>query len=94
MLRAGTPVGGVVEWFGSPSVAGANVGASRDERLSEFSLMRGGRNMQRRVTRVDVVTDRSKEERLWILTGRPDMYRTACEIPRRVQTSRNLEVVT
>ena len=41
-VRAGTAVGGVMERLGSPPVTSANVGASRDERLGEFSLMRGG----------------------------------------------------
>ena len=82
VLPAGTPVGGVVERFSSPSVTSANVGASCDERIGEFSLMRGGGDMQRRVSAVNVVADRSKEVRLGILAARTDMNRTACEIGR------------
>ena len=82
MLRAGTPVGGVVERLSSPSVTTANVGASRDERLGEFSEMRGGSDMQRRVTGVYVVTDRNKEVPVGTLAARPDTNRTAHEITR------------
>ena len=82
VLRAGTPVGGVMERFSSPSVPSANVGASRDERLGESSLMRGGSDVQRRVAGVYVMTDRSKEVRLRILAARPCMNRTACEAAR------------
>jgi hypothetical protein len=74
MLRARTPVCGVVERFSSPSVASANVGASRDERVGEFSLMRGSSDMQRRVTAVDVVMDRSKAIRLGVLAARSAFY--------------------
>ena len=78
----GTTVGGVMEWLSSPSVTSANVGASRNERLGEFSLMRGRSDMQRRVTAVHVVTDRTKEVCLGILAARPDTNRRACEIAR------------
>jgi hypothetical protein len=94
MFRAGTPVGGVVERFSSPSVASADAGTSHDERPGDLSLMRGGGDMQRRVTGVDVVTDRNQEVRLGILAGRPDLDRTAREIGRRVQPSRDLDGVT
>ena len=77
VLRAGTPVGGVVERFSSSSVTSANVGASSDERLGGISLIRGGSDMQGRVTGVDVVTDRGKEVRLGIMAGRADTNRTA-----------------
>jgi hypothetical protein len=50
--------------------------------------------MQRRVTAVGVVTDRSKEVRVGILAARRDTNRTACEIERRVQPSHNIEVIT
>lgn len=82
VLPAGTPVRGVVERFRSPSVTSADVGASRNERLGEFSSMRGSSDMQRRVAAVHVVTDRSKEVRLGIMAARPDTNRTACEIAR------------
>ena len=90
-VAPGTPVGGVVERFGSPSVASANVGALADERLGEFSLMRGGSDVQRRVAGVDVVTDRSKEVRLGILAARSDTNRTGRETRRCVEPSRDLE---
>src|SRR3954471_11705634 len=80
--RAGTPVGGVVERFSSPAVTSANIAASRNKRLGDFSLMRGGSDMQRRVTAVHVMTDRGKEVGLGILAARPDTNRTACEIAR------------
>jgi hypothetical protein len=51
-VRAGTAVGGVMDRLSSPSVTSANVGASRDERLGELSLMRGGTDVQRGVTAV------------------------------------------
>src|SRR3954465_12728074 len=82
VLRAGTPVGGVVERFSSPAVTSANIGASRNQRLGDFSLMRGRSDMQRRVTAVHVMTDCGKEVRLGILAARPDTNRTAREITR------------
>ena len=90
----GTPVGGVVDRFGSPSVTSAYIGAFRDERLCKFSLIRGGSDMQGRVTAVDVVTDRSKEIRVSILAARPDTNRTTCERERHVKSPRNLEAIT
>jgi hypothetical protein len=50
VLRARTPVRGVMQGFSSSSVTSSSVGPSRDERLGEFSLMRGGSDMQRGVT--------------------------------------------
>jgi hypothetical protein len=60
-LRARTPVGGVVQRFGSPSVRCSNVGTSRDERFGEFTLIRGSRHVQRRVAGVDVVTTSARK---------------------------------
>jgi hypothetical protein len=94
VLCVGTPVGGVVERFGSASVTSAHISALRDERLGELSSIRGGSDMQRRVTAVDVVTDRSKEVRVSILAARPDTNRTACERERQVQPPRNLGGIT
>src|SRR3954464_12950316 len=56
--------------------------------------MRGRRDVQRRVTAVDVVTDRIEEVRLGVLAGSPDPDRTRCEITCRVEPSRNVDVVT
>ena len=53
--------------------------------------MRGGSDVQRRVTGVDVVTDRSEEVRLGILAARPDVNRTDRKIARRVQPPGNLD---
>ena len=93
VLPAGTPVGGVVERFRSSPVASTNVSASRNEQLGELSSVPGGSDVQRSVTAVHVVTDRSQEVRLRILAARTDTDGTVCEIERCVQPSRNLEVV-
>jgi hypothetical protein len=68
-----------VERFGSPSVTSAHIGAFRDERLGDFSLMRGCRDMQRRVTAVNVVTDRDQEVRVGTFAARPDKNPAGCE---------------
>jgi hypothetical protein len=94
VLCVGTPVGGVVERFGSASVTSAHISALRDERLGELSSIRGGSDMKSRVSAVDVVTDRSKEVRVSILAARPDTNRTACEKKRQVQPPRNLGGIT
>jgi hypothetical protein len=83
-----------VERLGGPSVASAHIGALRDERLGEFSSIRGGSDVQRRVTAVDVVTDRRKKVRVSILAARPDTNRTTCERERQVQPPSNLGGIT
>jgi hypothetical protein len=82
IVRAWTPVSGVVEWFGSPSVAGSHNGTFADEQLGGTSLMRGCSDMQRRVTGIDVVTDRNEEVPVGTLAARPETNRTADEIRR------------
>lgn len=82
LLRARTPVGGVVQRLGTPAVTSSSVGAFRDKRLGEFSLTSGSSDMHRRVTAIDVVMDLGKQVRLGILSACPDMDRTCCEIVR------------
>jgi hypothetical protein len=45
VVRVWTPVCGVVERFGSPSVTSPNVRALRQDELGELSMMRGGCEM-------------------------------------------------
>jgi hypothetical protein len=71
-VRARASICGVVERFGSSSVAGANRSALCDERLGESTVMGGGGDMQGRVARIDVVTNRNKKVRARILAGRSD----------------------
>jgi hypothetical protein len=61
-----------VERFGSSSVAGANRSALCDERLGESTVMGGGGDMQGRIARIDVVTNRNKKVGTRILAGRSD----------------------
>src|SRR4051812_14223734 len=75
-MRTGSAVGCIVERLGAPSVTGANVGASRDERLGQWSLLCGGTDVKRRVPGVDVVMDCSEEVGLRVLTTRADTNRT------------------
>ena len=82
VLRAWTPVGGVVKWFSSPSVTSSHIGAFPDERLGGTPLMRGCSDMQHRVTGVNVVTDRNKEVPVGTMATRPDTNRTAHKITR------------
>ena len=94
VLRARTPVGGVVQWFSSPSVTSSHIGTCSHEQLGGTSLLRGCRDMQRRVTGVHVMTDRNKEVPVGTVAARPDTNRTACEITRRVQPSRDVAMIT
>ena len=94
VVRAWTPVGGVVKWFSSPAVSSSHRAASTDEQLGGTSSMRGGSDMQRRVTGIDVVTDSTEEVPVGILAARPDTNRSAYEIGRRVQPSCDVAIFT
>ena len=74
------PVGGVVQWFGSPSVARPHGSASCDEQFSEFSLVRGRRDVECGVTSIDVMANRDKEVSVWASAAGADVNRTDCEI--------------
>jgi hypothetical protein len=93
-VRARASICGVVERFGSPSVAGANRGAFSDERLGESSVMGGGGDMQCRIARVDVVTNRDKEVGAGILAARSDPKRTGGQPRCLIKHSRDPGVVT
>jgi hypothetical protein len=93
-VRVRVSICGVVERFGSPSVAGANRGALCDERLGESSVMGGGDDMQCRVARVDVVTNRDKEVGAGILAARSDPKRMAGQAGCLIKHSRDPHVVT
>ncbi len=71
-----------MKWFSSPSVTSPHIGAFPDEQLGGTSLMRGCSNVQRRVTGVDVVTDRNKKVPAGTVAARADTNRTAYEITR------------
>ena len=58
-----------MQWFGSPSVARPHGSASCDEQLSEFSLIRGRRDVECRVTSIDVMANRDKEVFVWASAG-------------------------
>jgi len=85
---------GVVERLGSPSVARPNRGALCDERLSESTVMGGGGDMQCRVARVDVVTNRDKEVGVGILAGCSDPKRVGGQARCLIEHSRDPDVVT
>jgi len=75
VLSARVSICGVVQRFGSPSVAGANRSASCDERLGDTSMMGGRCDMQGRVARVDVMTNRDEKVGMGILTARANAKR-------------------
>jgi hypothetical protein len=93
-VRARVSICGVVERFGSPSVAGANRGALCDERLGESAVMGGGSDMQCRVTRVDVVTNRDKEVGAGIRAARSDPKRMGGQARCLIKHSRDPDLVT
>ena len=93
VARACAPICGVVERFGSPPVAGANRSALGDERLGEPTVMGGGGDMQGRVARVDVVTNRDKEVGAGILAGRPGPKRAGSQARCLIEHSRDPGVV-
>ena len=66
------PVGGVVQWFGSPSVARPHGSASATSNSGELSLIRGRRDVECRVTSIDVMANRDKED----LSGPPRLAPT------------------
>ena len=81
-----------MERFGAPAVASPHVGTPTDEGLGEVSSVRGGRHVQSRVARVDVVTDSRKKVRAGILAASSDTNRTGRERRRRVEPSSDLGV--
>jgi len=93
-VRAQLSIRGVVERFGSPSVAGANRGAMGDEHRGESPVMGGGGDMQCRVSRVDVVTNRNQEVRAGILTARSDPKRQGGQARCSIEHSRDPNGVT
>lgn len=80
-------VGSVVKRLGPSPVAGAHIGALRDERLGEFLLVRRRSQVQSGVTGVHVVMDRDKEIGLAIVAARSDLNRAAGQTRRGVQSS-------
>ena len=54
--------------------------ASCDEQFSEFSLIRGRRDVECRVTSIDVMANRDKEVFVWASTAGADVDRTDGEI--------------
>jgi hypothetical protein len=90
---AGPSVCGVVEWLRTPSVASTNPCTVCDEHLGEVPAKRGGRNVQRRVSRVHVVANRGEEIRLGVLAARSGSDRTRCETWRGLKATRRLEAI-
>ncbi len=72
VVRTGSPVRGVVQWFGTPSITSKDSCASRYKRLGELWLMRGRCNMQCRITRIHVVMNLNEEVRAGVLAARSD----------------------
>ncbi len=72
VARTGTPVRGIVQRFGTPSVTSTDICASRYKSLGEFWLMCGGSNMQCCVTRIHVVMNLNEEVRVGVLAARSD----------------------
>ncbi len=72
VARSRTPVRGVVQRFGTPSIASTDICASRYKRIGEFGLMRGGSNMQCCVTRIHVVMNFNEEVRVGVMAARSD----------------------
>jgi hypothetical protein len=85
---------GVVERFGAPAVASPYIRAPTDERLGEVSSVRGGRDVQSRVARVDLVMDRRNKIRARIFAARSDTNRTGRERRRRVEPSSDVCVIS
>jgi hypothetical protein len=79
-----------VNRLGTPSIAGSNIRAMRDEILGETCLMRGSGDVQRSVTGIYVVMNRSEEVRVRILAARSGADWTNGEIGCRVKPSRRL----
>ncbi len=93
-LRCGIPVlgpwasvGRVVKRLGTHAVAGAHVGPCCHEQCESTALMRCRGDVQRSVTRVDVMTNRTEEVPVSIATARPDVKRTVHEDGRRLDQS-------
>ncbi len=91
--RTGTPICGVVERFGAPSVTSADISTSCDEEFGKFSLVRGGSDVRRRVSGVHVMMDRTKEVRVRILATRSDADWTGGEIRFFVHPSPDPETI-
>ena len=81
-----------MERFGAPAVASPDIRAPTDEGLGEVSSVSGGRKVQSRVARVDVVMDRRKKVRPGIFATSSDTNRTGRERRRRVEPSSDLGV--
>jgi hypothetical protein len=79
MGRTETPICSVMEWFGTPAVTKADISPVPNERLSQFTFMRGSSDMQRRVTCIHIVMNRTKEICVGILTARSDAKWTGDE---------------
>jgi hypothetical protein len=94
IVRARPSIRGVVERFGSPPVPGANRGALPDERLGKPTVMRGGGDMQGRVARVDLVTNRDQEVGTGILAGRPSPKRIGGQARRLTEHPRHPGVIS
>ena len=82
-----------MERFGAPAVASPDIRAPTDEGLGEVSSVRGGRDVQSRVARVDVVMDRRKKLRAGIFAASSDTNRTGRQRRRRVEPSSDLGVI-
>jgi hypothetical protein len=92
-IRARTTIRGVMERFGSSSVAGANGGALGDQRPSEYRVMGSRGHMQCRVTGVDIVTNGGEEVRSWISATRSDPKGSRDQTGRLVKHARDRDVI-
>jgi hypothetical protein len=81
-IRSPAPVGGVVQWFRSASVASTHSGASCDEQLGEVWFMRGRCDVECRVAPIDVMANHDEEVFVWTSPAGADLNRSDCEIRR------------
>src|SRR5438067_8034843 len=94
VTRTRASICSVVQRFGSPSVTGANRGASCDEPLGKSSVMGGGGDVQRGVTRVDVMPDRSEEVGLWFLATRSNPKHAGGQVRTFTEHSRDPDPIS
>ena len=83
----------VVERFGAPAVASPDIRATTDEGLGQVSSVSGGRDVQSRVARVDVMVDRGKKVRSGVLATGSDPNGAGRERRRRVEPSSDLRLI-
>ena len=87
------PVCRVVDRFGAPAVASPDICAPTDEGLGEVSPVSGGRDVQSRVARVDVVLDRGKKVRSRSSRLAPIRMARGRERRRRVEPSSDVRLI-